>query len=239
MLYQIQYYGVSPQELINSTRIYPIEGYGKYNYSLKINIGTLKSLSLPHSFRLCYDNFLEYMTNNSGKGLYKKVQNEIVSDASKTATNGESGQDRVVGSVGKWYAGYALPITTIAVEKGIPESQAIEAIAKKDKTMILTDGYILVTFDIKSKNNLNGYLKYYGPEARFKTGPKTSEEILEEDNVVGIDLSKPEIDWREPDIHSLEIILPNGRPARVPNGVVSMFEAGISTQVDNTMDIIY
>ena len=234
MLFQINSYGVKSEETTNSNRIYPLEGYERYNYSSKINIGTLKGLSLPHSFRLCYDNFLEYMTDG-GKGLYKKDKATISSNAAeKTPYAGEPGQDRVIGSVGRWYAGYALPATTVAIDKSLKlsDTQAVQAITRKDKSIVLSNGYIIVSFDIKTKDkNKVDYLKYYGPEARFLTTADLGEEVP------GKDI--PEIIWNPKESPSLKITLPNGKPAIVPTSSVSLFESDTSVQIDTRSDIIY
>ena len=243
MLFQINLCGVRPEETANSNRIYPVEGYGTYNYALKTNIGTLKNLSLPHSFRMCFDNFAEYMTDAGGKGLYKRAKATISSDAEqKPAYNGEKGQDRVIGSVGRWYAGYALPTTTVAVYKdlNLSDAQVANAISQKDKSKILSNGYIIVTFDIMSKAGTDPYLQYYGPEARFQQGADLGEEITPSTSTnPSIDLNKPEIDWKDRNSPTIEITLPSGKPAIVPKSAVSLFESDTSVQIDTRSDIIY
>lgn len=230
------YLGIPSQELSDSNRIYPNEGISKYNYSSKVNIGTLSALKLPHSLRMCYNNFDEYMTDNRGQGLYKQIKQDISTDAKTTSPySSETGEDRVIGSVGRWYAGYALPTTTVAFSSSIPENQAIGALNRNDKSKALTDGYIIVLFDIKSLANNGDYLKYYGPEARFTTGENAGQEDKGNPD-------KPVIDWTKDKTTpegKLSITLPNGKSARVPNGAVTMYEAGANIQIETKEDIIY
>lgn len=221
------YLKVDSQEITDSNKIYPIEGYTRYNYSNKVNIGTLRSLNLPHSMRMCYNNFIEYMTDNGGEGLYKQTKDNIIENAK---TSSEGGSDRVVGSVGRWYAGYALPTTTVAVDPSLTDARAIEAIRSNDTSKLFKNGYIIVVFNISTNNNSSKYLKYYGPEARFTSGSDIGKEDKTKED--------PVINWTTPN-GMMTITLPNGKTATVPNGAVTMYESDTSIQIENTKDIVY
>lgn len=141
------YMKVPAQEFTDSTRIYG----NKYNYSLGVKIGTFAKMNLPHSLRLCYNNFAEYTNKLYGKG---STENSI--------SNNAGTRDTVIGSVGHWYAGYRLPASTRAIPVGSDINTAIK------NNSFLTDGYIVVKFDIKTKyQNASGnwdYLQYMGLE---------------------------------------------------------------------------
>ena len=188
---------VNPQEMADSGRIYEREfnmwgnrygNMGPYHYENPVQVGKLSKLTLPHSLRLTYNNSAEYrgryqntpieslekLPKNVGLALYgrEKTEGEIFSDA--------GGQDNLIGSVGRWYCGYTLPASTIAVKLGGDPN--------KNANAVLKNGYILVRMSILAKaqdqntsfaqvrnqNIINGttkdntftkdYLKYTGPE---------------------------------------------------------------------------
>ena len=163
------YYKVPPQEMTDSSRIYslkeekganPADSYqygpyeygigGPYNYRNAVPAGHLRLLTLPHSLRLTFNNFVEYMR------LFKKDQASISADAKST--------DRVIGSVGRWYAGYILPASTIAVPKNTPQD--------KITSSVLKNGYILVSMNfIGKESNGTDYLLYDGPKVEQITLP--------------------------------------------------------------------
>lgn len=190
---------VAAQELVDSTRIYN----SKYNYALSVKIGTLAKLNLPQDVRMCYDNFEEYVNSLYGKGSTKV---SISQNAGST--------DTVIGSVGHWYAGYKLPASTKAIPLGTDLNTAIA------NNSFLTDGYILVKFDIKTKyQNASGnyqYLQYMGPEAINDVGENTG--ILKED-------------WTRDSMKT--ITLPNGKSAQVPVGTVAIYDASLRSSNDS------
>lgn len=192
------YLKVAVQELSDSARIYK----NKYNYSLSVNIGTFAKMNLPHSLRLCYNNFTEYINALYGKGATEK------SISSNAGT-----KDTVIASVGHWYAGYRLPAST----KAIPAGSDINAAVKNNS--FLTDGYIVVKFDIKTKYQNNSgnydYLQYVGPEALNEAGDNTGKLI---------------VDWTKEGNQT--VILPNGNTAEVPVGSVAIFEASLRSSND-------
>ena len=193
---------VAAQEFVDSNRIYKTELGKVYNYSVGVSIGTFAKLNMPHSLRLCYNNFAEYVNALYGIG---STENSI--------SNNAGTRDNVIGSVGHWYAGYRLPASTKAVAKGSNIQDAI----KNNK--LLTDGYILVKFNIKTKyENQTGnydYLQYMGPEALNEAGEPTGTLIQ---------------DWTEGGTQ--EIILPNGNKATVPIGSVAIYEANLRSSND-------
>ena len=178
---------VNPQEMTDSGRIYAAEfeawgnkygNMGPYHYENPVVIGSLSKISLPHALRLTYNNVAEYKgrypydeknPSATGMALYgrEKTEGEIYRDA---------GQDNLIGSVGRWYCGYTLPASTIAVKLGGDPN--------KNADVVLKNGYILVRMSIIAKaqdpelttktrstdmNALKGsftknYLKYTGPE---------------------------------------------------------------------------
>lgn len=189
---------IPAQEFVDSTRIYN----SKYNYSLGVNVGTFAKMNLPHSLRLCYNNFAEYINTLYGRG---STENSISTNAGN--------RDTVIGSVGHWYAGYRLPASAKAILKGSDITTAI----KNNK--VLTEGYILVKFDLKTKYQNNSgnydYLQYMGPEAINEAGNNTGELI---------------IDWTKGGTQTIK--LPNGNTAEVPVGSVAIFEAGVRSSND-------
>ena len=148
---------------------------GPYHYEKAVEIGKLSNLTLPHSLRLTFNNIAEYRgmypyneaNKSGGQALYgrEKAEGEIYGDTGR--------QDYLIGSVGRWYCGYTLPASTIAVENGDPN---------QDPKCILKNGYILVRMSIVAKSQDPGtsatsdrnvdlkstftkrYLKYTGPE---------------------------------------------------------------------------
>ncbi len=203
------YLRIPPIEKQDSQKVYPIEkkmsmysrwiGNVPYNYSNKVSIGTFKQMVLPHTLRFVFDNFDEYVI---GKGnLYKKNKDSISNDAAIAGV--ENGDDRVLGSVGRWYTGYTLPQTTVAVPKNIdPNNKPGE---------ILKNGYILVSFGIKSRDNGNEYLLYHGPETDFDQGK-----------------AKP--NWIENDPNPIK--LPTTKDADVPPDSIALYESDYSAQMD-------
>lgn len=193
------YMKVAAQELVDSTRIYN----AKYNYSIAVNVGNFAQMNLPHKLRLCYNNFDEYVNALYGKGT---TINSISSNAGS--------KDNVIGSVGHWYVGYRLPASTKAVPVG---SNIKTAIANKT---YLTDGYILVKFDIKTKyeNTIDNYdyLRYMGPEVLNEAGNNTG---------------KLNPDWTKNTTQT--ITLPNGKTAKVPVGAVAIFDASLRSSNDS------
>lgn len=194
---------VAAQEFTDTNRIYQTE-YGKvYNYSLGVTVGTFAKMNMPHQLRLCYNNFAEYVNALYGLG---STENSISQDAGT--------RDNVIGSVGHWYAGYRLPASTKAVSKGMNINDAI-----KNKSF-LTDGYIVVKFDLKTKfqNTIGNYdyLQYMGPEAM---------------NEGGDGLGYPNPDWTKEQDQT--IVLPNGNTAKVPVGSVAIYEAGLRSSNDS------
>lgn len=192
------YMKVAAQEFVDSTRIYN----SKYNYSLGVKVGTFAEMNLPHNLRLCYNNFEEYVDSLYGKG-------STINTISSNAGN----KDTVIGSVGHWYVGYRLPASTKAVPVGANINTAIA-----NKTY-LTDGYILVKFDIKTKyqNTVDNYdyLQYMGPEALNEAGNNTG---------------KLNPDWTKNITQT--ITLPNGNTAKVPVGSVAIFDASLRSSND-------
>ena len=172
-----EYLKVDGNEMMNSTRIYPIEKNHPlvpdnvpYNYGIAVNIGSVRRLTIPHVLRMAYDNFAEYVD----KGLYKTSKENIAAHALSTKNasdvNGyfgnETGADRVIGSVGHWYGAYNLPVSTVAVEPGKDPNTNPEAIKR--------NGYIIVNLglmseDISEDTNGEDYLLYTGPKFEFDT----------------------------------------------------------------------
>lgn len=191
-------YKVAPQEFTDSTRIYN----SKYNYGSAVRVGTFAKMNLPENLRLCYNNFEEYVGKLYGKG---STENSISGNA--------GARDTVIGSVGHWYAGYRLPASTKAVPKGANINDAI-----KNKSY-LTDGYILVKFDLKTKYKNNSgnydYLQYMGPEGINEAGDNTGK-LIE--------------DWTKDGVK--DFTLPNGNIAKVPVGSVAIFEANLRSSND-------
>ena len=227
------YLKVVPTETTDSNRIYPLEIGKSYNYGLRVNIGTFSNIKMPHSMRLTYNNFNEYMTDNGGEGLYKQTKSQIENNAKLAVAeygfnSSETGSDMVIGSVGRWYAGYALPASTVAVSKNTSNPASTSQLPGTE----LKDGYILVGMDIKTKNtptiNTVGgtdYLKYNGPRAINEATGKE-----QETNV-------PEKDWEKPfnpsDPTTYKEVQIQGIPVKtkVPNNIVAIFET-ISAQSD-------
>lgn len=193
---------VVAQEFVDSTRIYKTEYNKVYNYGLGVKIGTFAAMNLPHDLRLCYNNFTEYVNALYGKG-----------STEKSISNNAGTRDNVIGSVGHWYAGYRLPSSTKVVTKGADINEAVK------KNSFLTDGYILVKFDIKTKYQNNSgnydYLQYMGPEAINEAGETTGKLIK---------------DWTKSETQT--IILPNGNQSVVPVGSVALYEANLRSSND-------
>jgi len=217
------YLKIPSQEMVDSTRIYNIEKGKPYNYDNRINAGSLAKLLLPNDLRLTFNNMREYMTNNGGKGLYIQTKEDIESKAAKT---NEPGADVVTGSIGRWYVGYKLPSSTVAVDStkvsGYNESRLQSAITNKESGVVLENGYILVTMDIISNDTAGSdYLRYDGPKALNINSDGTVEEKPDEN---------PERDWTEPydpndEDKYVEISLPDiNNPVKVPNNTVAIFE---------------
>lgn len=209
---------VPSQEFVDSNRIYQQE-YGKiYNYNLGVTIGNFAKTNLPHSLRLCYNNFAEYVNALYGKG---STESSISSNAGT--------RDNVIGSVGHWWAGYRLPASTIAVKTG--------ETPKADKSNALKNGYILVKFNIITKSPKtntedpvageagNNYLRYLGPEAL--------NEKLEETGKLD-----PNYTWPTPGKNTDPNpthpgTLPSGTPTNYPNGSVAIFDADLKSSNDS------
>ena len=236
---------VAPIEMTNSNRIYPIETVPgtPYNYSLGVNAGTLAKMTLPHNLRFCYDNFAEYV---GPTGLYKNSKEEIINNAKNSATGfnpAETGEDIVIGSVGHWYAGYALPSSTVAVKKDTPTPQAVKALQNQDPTLTYRSGYIMVGMNITGRSSKrNGgttgpinpaestdYVEYTGPKPLDANGKE-------------IQSAQPEIDWGadykyNPNDASTYVLrdLPGvATKVKVPNHVIAMFESDYSTSIDTS-----
>ena len=245
-----KFMGVDPIEMNNSNAIYPLENLPKYNYQLRVECGTLAKLLLPHNLRLTYDNFNEYMTDNGGRKLYGNTKAVIVQNA-KTAVahygfnNAETGEQMVIGSVGHWYAGYALPSSTVAVKQGTDPVTADKAIKTNDSTLTYKTGYILVRFKIKSLNTKapivpatpgttitpgDDYLQYKGPETlNDATGIEYTAD--EKDKTPGKDFNNPDVVWTIA-TGMRDITLPSGSPAKVPNDAVAIYETDWKNVVD-------
>ena len=191
---------VSAQERVDSARIYKSEYNTVYDYTKSVNAGYFAQMKLPHSLRLCYNNFAEYVNKLYGN---PKSENEISNDAGS--------RDTVIGSVGHWYAGYKLPASTIAVPKGTSKDNVKKLVESKNN---LTDGYILVRFDLISKYNEWNYLRYTGPEG-------LAEGIWNKTPYVPNNANA-----------SQNVTLPNGKPANIPQGTVVIYEAGIRSNND-------
>ncbi len=217
------YLRILPIEKQNSQKIYPIEkrigayanwiGNVPYNYSNKVAIGTFKKMLLPHTLRFVFDNFDEYV---AGKGnLYKKDRASIISDA--TLAGQENGDDRVVGSVGRWYTGYTLPQTTVAVRPGSNPNTNPGDIKK--------NGYILVSFGIKSRdrNGNEEYLLYHGPETKLPDGTTND----------GV----PTPDWTTNTPNPIK--LPTGKDANVPPDAIALYESNYSAATDRVQGMDY
>ena len=192
-----------------------------YNYSMKIDVGSLGKVTIPQQFRFAYDNTEEY---SGVDGKYKDSDYEIFYDAAKGIPDrSEGGFDRIFGSVGIWYGSYGLPNTTIAVPKGTNPNGNASAIKK--------NGYILVSFDITSKYNMTtggrnyDYLNYKGPEARYKKTESSEKAGLRKDP------SKvPEFSFGE----TKTIRLENGKTATVPANAILMYESDLRAAQDYT-----
>jgi len=216
---------VPAKEFVDSNRIYSKEiGINKiYNYKLGVNIGTFAKLTLPHAVRLCYDNFSEYIQENTLDKVFlygsNATRQSIIDNATANgAIRGLGGEDNVIGAVGHWYAGYRLPNTTVA----IPENANINEAIKNNS--FLKDGFILVKMDIITRNTTettesDGYLRYLGPEAINEAGDNTG--VLLED-------------WTKETIDN-PIILPNGQPAKGPHGTIAIFDA--DSRASNDVEI--
>ena len=220
---------VKPQELSDSNRIYPLELNGlRYNYSLKVNIGTFTNMKLPHSLRLAYNNMTEYMMDFGGEGLYKQPKAQIEANAKPVVTYeeygfnpNENGSDVVTGSVGRWYAGYALPSTTVAVEKKTTNPASTSTLPGTQ----LKDGYILVGMNIKTKNTpdvkvIGGtdYLKYNGPRSiNEATGKEQDTKVPEHDWDKPFDPNKPD-SYKEVQFQNIPT------KTKIPNNTVVAFE---------------
>lgn len=193
---------VASQELIDSVRI----KQGKYNYSQDVNVGGFSKMNLTENLRLCYNNLLEYATDLNGDKLYGNTK--------KTIINNATSEDRIIESVGHWYAGYRLPASTKAVSI---EQTINEAVSNNS---FLSGGYILVKFNIvtRYKNTVGDweYLEYMGPESINDKGELA-------------------VDWTDENA-TQEITLPNGKTATVPFGVVAMYETDLrsSNDVENS-----
>ena len=188
---------VAAQELIDSVRI----KQGQYNYSQDVYVGSFSKMNLPENLRLCYNNLLEYASDLNGDKLYGNSKATIISNATS--------EDRIIESVGHWYAGYRLPASTRAVSK---EQTISEAIANNS---FLSGGYILVKFNIvtRYKNSVGDweYLEYMGPEALNESGSLV-------------------VDWTKGGTQ--EITLPNGKSATVPVGTIAIYETDLRSSND-------
>lgn len=207
--YNDTYMKVPAQEKIDTNKIYKT----KYNYNLGVNVGTFASMHLPHDLRLCYNNFDEYVGKLYGKNATK---NSIISDAAmKTSYTDETsgGENIVIGSVGHWFAGYRLPASTIAVEPGTKVTPSNANSIKK------SNGYILVKMNIKTKYENWDYLKYTGPEG-----------LNESANITTPDWEKT-YDPNNSSNHQ-DVILPNGKPADVPNGTIIIYDSDLRSTND-------
>lgn len=212
------YMKVSKTELNDSVIIMNSYLKRNYIYSQNVNIGYFSKLSMPEKLRLCYNNFLEYIGT---KGLYKKTQSEIATDAVNGHLYSEpwngltnDGKNTVIGSVGHWYAGYRLPSSTVAVDPGTTREQILN-----NNSLIKKDGYILVRFKIRTKYNEFDYLEYLGPESINESiGDNTGEFVKDGE----VNLKWPD-GAKTPPV-TQEIILPNDKPANVPVGTVAIFE---------------
>ncbi|MBR3280436.1 MAG: hypothetical protein IKI57_01140 [Clostridia bacterium] len=254
-----QFMGVDPIEFTNSTRIYPLETFtpepinktkiGKYNYSLKVNVGDLSKLKLPHSLRLVYNNMNEYQTDNGGRGLYGRTASQIINDAgyskqrfvSKYGFDGnETNADFITGSVGHWYVGYALPTTTVAVAPNADPNNPAN---------IKKEGYILVRFDIISDHKEEDdpqYLQYKGPEYLNETKGGTEYILPEKEKDPGKDWTKPEpgLEWPTDKTNpnkKKRITLPgtNGPiTVDVPTDTVAIFETDYSSSQTDINSVI-
>ena len=208
---------VPSQEFVDSNRIYQQE-YGRvYNYSVGVKIGNFAKTNLPHSLRLCYNNFAEYVNKLYGTG-----------STESSISNNAGTRDNVIGSVGHWWAGYRLPASTIAVPKGTTPTA--------DKSNALKNGYILVKFNIVTKSPTdsstdpvagepgNNYLRYLGPEALNEAGEETG-------------TPDPTYKWPNPGnsnnpnpTHPGKT--PPGTPTDYPNGSVAIFDADMRSSND-------
>ena len=223
---------VDPIETTNSNRIYPLEINKKYNYGLKVNIGSFAHLSMPHSLRLTYNNMNEYKTDG-GLGLYKQTKSQIEANAKQQVAtlgfnNSETGEDMVTGSVGRWYAGYALPGTTVAVPKNNSNPNTATSLPGTP----YKGGYILVGMDFKTQDTSTGtpvdYLQYNGPRAINQTTKRE-----EETNVPEKDWTKP-FNPSNPDSYKEVTIQDVPSKVKVPNNIVAIFETDYSAQGDVT-----
>ena len=172
---------VVPQEMTDSGRIYqnePLNKWGNkgpYHYENPVEVGSLSKLILPHSLRLTYNNILEYRGNDGGYFAYDAVKKrgglELYGrgkDENEIYNQDAKGKDNFIGSVGRWYCGYTLPSSTVAVAPGADPNNPAN---------IKKNGYILVRLNIKSDSvkQISGsgrdasiefqkYLRYTGPE---------------------------------------------------------------------------
>ena len=208
---------VPSQEFVDSNRIYQQE-YGRvYNYSVGVKIGNFAKTNLPHSLRLCYNNFAEYVNKLYGTG-----------STESSISNNAGTRDNVIGSVGHWWAGYRLPASTIAVPKGTTPTA--------DKSNALKNGYILVKFNIVTKSPTdsstdpvagepgNNYLRYLGPEALNEAGEETG-------------TPDPTYKWPNPGNNNNPEPThpgktPPGTPTDYPNGSVAIFDADMRSSND-------
>ena len=245
-----KFMGVQPGEMTSSSNIYPKELVPNtpYNYALNVNIGNVAKLNLPHNLRLVYDNFREYATDNGGRGLYRKTRQGILNDIALNNSISknyptfklpdEQPADLVVGSVGHWYAGYALPSTTVAVNPdmitGKTDAEVDRMIKANTPNLQYRTGYILVKFGITTRTkDKQDYLKYTGPEMLNNMGEIPNKDDKETQNppIPGKQWTDSELDWESNGF--VPIILPSGTPANIPQGAVALYETDYSATVDN------
>ena len=220
-----EYMRVPVVERTDSARIYNLEIGSAYNYANIVKIGTFANMVLPHSLRLCYNNFNEYTIGNGN--LYGKAEAQISADALATKrAPAETGRDNVIGSVGHWYAGFYLPNTTVAVTPGTDIKKATAGGQTKK------NGYILVRFGLKTKFNEWDYLKYNGPDALNEGDYNNRGPWVQ---IVGGQLKPIDYPQSNPTKTTSEKVqLPNGQPGIVPKGTIIMYETDLKANVDST-----
>lgn len=217
---------VIKSELLDSQRIMKNTIGVIYTYAENVNIGMLPELSLPGKLRLTYNNFAEYINK-----LYGKSENAIIVDAANRlsySTAGfekvKTGKDVVIASVGHWYAAYRLPSSTIAVPVGTTPQQIVS-----NPGIIKRDGYILVKFDIVGNSGNTDYLRYTGPESLAEGEAGT---YIKDQNGNEQKWQDPVTGNPDPEDPTKPAILPNGNPARIPDGATIIFETELKASND-------